>query len=182
MRLTTAETSCCLSCGCSDASCHQEQVGTMRAAGINTPDENRVAGGAAAAEDALGAHHAPRVWFQPGGQRPIFGGRTVRSSMMTWRRDSSSPTMMAHLKAELLFNAEGCYECVFQLSGIKDDIVTKLDRRSILSKVRTQDNACLCSCNLWHVFLFMCGEEEEVAGHCCPFGAPCQVSQKPTRC
>ncbi|XP_077362210.1 major histocompatibility complex class I-related protein 1-like [Festucalex cinctus] len=39
----------------------------------------------------------------------------------------------AHLKAELPADAEGRYECVFQLSGVKDDLVTKLDRRSILS-------------------------------------------------
>ncbi|XP_077404005.1 class I histocompatibility antigen, F10 alpha chain-like isoform X1 [Vanacampus margaritifer] len=39
----------------------------------------------------------------------------------------------AHLKAELPADAEGRYECVFQLAGVEDDMVTKLDRRSILS-------------------------------------------------
>ncbi|XP_077404171.1 class I histocompatibility antigen, F10 alpha chain-like [Vanacampus margaritifer] len=39
----------------------------------------------------------------------------------------------AHLKAELPADAEGRYECVFQLAGVKDEMVTKLDRRSILS-------------------------------------------------
>ncbi|XP_077428593.1 uncharacterized protein LOC144056072 isoform X4 [Vanacampus margaritifer] len=41
--------------------------------------------------------------------------------------------MTAHLKVELPADAAGRYECVFQLAGIKDDMVTKLDRRSILS-------------------------------------------------
>ncbi|XP_077404241.1 class I histocompatibility antigen, F10 alpha chain-like [Vanacampus margaritifer] len=39
----------------------------------------------------------------------------------------------AHLKAELPADAEGRYECVFQLAGVEDEMVTKLDRRSILS-------------------------------------------------
>ncbi|XP_077404102.1 major histocompatibility complex class I-related protein 1-like isoform X1 [Vanacampus margaritifer] len=39
----------------------------------------------------------------------------------------------AHLKAELPADTEGRYECVFQLAGVEDDMVTKLDRRSILT-------------------------------------------------
>ncbi|XP_077363249.1 major histocompatibility complex class I-related protein 1-like [Festucalex cinctus] len=45
----------------------------------------------------------------------------------------------AHLKVEVTPDVEGKYECVFQLSGVKEDIVTKLERRSILSNARIQE-------------------------------------------
>ncbi|XP_061747105.1 major histocompatibility complex class I-related gene protein-like isoform X2 [Nerophis ophidion] len=41
--------------------------------------------------------------------------------------------MSVELKVEVTAEVEGKYECVFQLSGIKEDLVTKLERRSILS-------------------------------------------------
>ncbi|XP_077408244.1 major histocompatibility complex class I-related protein 1-like isoform X2 [Vanacampus margaritifer] len=41
--------------------------------------------------------------------------------------------MTADLKVELTEDTEGKFECVFQLSGVKEDIVTKLERRSIKS-------------------------------------------------
>lgn len=44
--------------------------------------------------------------------------------------------MTAHLKAELPADAEDRYECVFQLDGVEGDMVTKLDRRLILSNER----------------------------------------------
>nr|XP_061796676.1 major histocompatibility complex class I-related gene protein-like [Nerophis lumbriciformis] len=43
--------------------------------------------------------------------------------------------MTANLKAKLTAEVEGLYECVFQLSGVKDDIVVKLDERNILSNL-----------------------------------------------
>ncbi|XP_019745838.1 major histocompatibility complex class I-related gene protein-like [Hippocampus comes] len=47
--------------------------------------------------------------------------------------------MTAHLKAELPADAEDRYECVFQLSGVEGDMVTKLDRRLILSNERDRE-------------------------------------------
>uniref|UniRef100_A0A3Q2YPN6 Ig-like domain-containing protein n=1 Tax=Hippocampus comes TaxID=109280 RepID=A0A3Q2YPN6_HIPCM len=39
----------------------------------------------------------------------------------------------AHLRVEVTPDAEGEYECVFQLAGVKEAVVVKLDSRSILS-------------------------------------------------
>ncbi|XP_051926962.1 major histocompatibility complex class I-related gene protein-like isoform X11 [Hippocampus zosterae] len=47
--------------------------------------------------------------------------------------------MTAHLKAELPADAEDRYECVFQLSGVEGDMVTKLDRKLILSNERDRE-------------------------------------------
>ncbi|XP_061747318.1 major histocompatibility complex class I-related gene protein-like isoform X2 [Nerophis ophidion] len=41
--------------------------------------------------------------------------------------------MSVELKVEVTAEVEGKYECVFQLSGVEEDLVTKLERRSILS-------------------------------------------------
>ncbi|XP_061924764.1 major histocompatibility complex class I-related gene protein-like [Entelurus aequoreus] len=41
--------------------------------------------------------------------------------------------MSVELKVEVTAEVEGKYECVFQLSGVKEDLVTKLERRSIPS-------------------------------------------------
>ncbi|XP_061787518.1 class I histocompatibility antigen, F10 alpha chain-like isoform X2 [Nerophis lumbriciformis] len=48
--------------------------------------------------------------------------------------------MTVHLKAEVTADVEGKYECVFRLSGVKEDLVTKLERRSILSNASHEDN------------------------------------------
>ncbi|XP_019737026.1 HLA class I histocompatibility antigen, Cw-17 alpha chain-like [Hippocampus comes] len=45
----------------------------------------------------------------------------------------------ARLKVEVTAGVEGKYECVFQLAGVEEDIVTKLDRRIILSNARIQE-------------------------------------------
>ncbi|XP_061786962.2 major histocompatibility complex class I-related gene protein-like isoform X2 [Nerophis lumbriciformis] len=48
--------------------------------------------------------------------------------------------MSVHLKVEVTADVEGKYECVFRLSGVKEDLVTKLERRSILSNASHEDN------------------------------------------
>nr|XP_061820629.1 uncharacterized protein LOC133609140 [Nerophis lumbriciformis] len=48
--------------------------------------------------------------------------------------------MSVELKVEVTAEVEGKYECVFQLSGVKEDLVTKLERRSILSNASHEDN------------------------------------------
>ncbi|XP_061747106.1 major histocompatibility complex class I-related gene protein-like isoform X3 [Nerophis ophidion] len=48
--------------------------------------------------------------------------------------------MSVELKVEVTAEVEGKYECVFQLSGIKEDLVTKLERRSILSNASHEGN------------------------------------------
>ncbi|XP_054644534.1 H-2 class I histocompatibility antigen, Q9 alpha chain-like [Dunckerocampus dactyliophorus] len=48
--------------------------------------------------------------------------------------------MSSNLKVEVTPDVEGKYECVFQLSGAEEDIVTKLERRSILSNASRKDN------------------------------------------
>ncbi|XP_061903420.1 class I histocompatibility antigen, F10 alpha chain-like isoform X2 [Entelurus aequoreus] len=48
--------------------------------------------------------------------------------------------MSVHLKVEVTADLEGKYECVFRLSGAKEDLVTKLERRSILSNASHGDN------------------------------------------
>ncbi|XP_061758788.1 major histocompatibility complex class I-related gene protein-like isoform X6 [Nerophis ophidion] len=48
--------------------------------------------------------------------------------------------MTVDLKVEVTAEVEGKYECVFQLSGVKEDLVTKLERRSILSNASDEDN------------------------------------------
>ncbi|KAM9834283.1 class I histocompatibility antigen, F10 alpha chain-like isoform 1-T1 [Syngnathus typhle] len=45
----------------------------------------------------------------------------------------------ADLKVELTPAAEGRYECVFKLDGVREEMVTKLYARSILSNVRIQE-------------------------------------------
>ncbi|XP_057693078.1 major histocompatibility complex class I-related gene protein-like isoform X2 [Corythoichthys intestinalis] len=47
--------------------------------------------------------------------------------------------MTANLKVNVTAEVEGHYECVFQLSGVKDDIVIKLDERKILSNLRIEN-------------------------------------------
>ncbi|XP_054623386.1 class I histocompatibility antigen, F10 alpha chain-like [Dunckerocampus dactyliophorus] len=44
------------------------------------------------------------------------------------------------LNVEVTADVEGKYECVFQLSGVKEDMVTKLERRSILSNANHEDH------------------------------------------
>ncbi|XP_054620578.1 class I histocompatibility antigen, F10 alpha chain-like isoform X2 [Dunckerocampus dactyliophorus] len=48
--------------------------------------------------------------------------------------------MWSDLKVEVTADVEGKYECVFQLSGREEDMVTKLERRSILSNASHEDN------------------------------------------
>ncbi|XP_061780220.1 class I histocompatibility antigen, Gogo-B*0102 alpha chain-like isoform X1 [Nerophis lumbriciformis] len=48
--------------------------------------------------------------------------------------------MTVDLKVEVTAEVEGKYECVFQLSGVKEDLVTKLERRSIMSNTRNEGN------------------------------------------
>ncbi|KAM9834276.1 major histocompatibility complex class I-related gene protein-like isoform 4-T4 [Syngnathus typhle] len=45
----------------------------------------------------------------------------------------------ADLKVELTPAAEGRYECVFKLDGVREEMVTKLDAKSILSNARIQE-------------------------------------------
>ncbi|XP_019744027.1 LOW QUALITY PROTEIN: HLA class I histocompatibility antigen, Cw-17 alpha chain-like, partial [Hippocampus comes] len=45
----------------------------------------------------------------------------------------------ARLKVEVTAGVGSKYECVFQLAGVEEDIVTKLDRRIILSNARIQE-------------------------------------------
>ncbi|XP_077376431.1 major histocompatibility complex class I-related protein 1-like isoform X3 [Festucalex cinctus] len=47
--------------------------------------------------------------------------------------------MTADLKAEVTAEREGQYECVFRLAGVKDELVTKLERRNILSNIRIEE-------------------------------------------
>ncbi|KAM9834302.1 major histocompatibility complex class I-related gene protein-like isoform 2-T2 [Syngnathus typhle] len=46
---------------------------------------------------------------------------------------------MADLKVELTAAAEGLYECVFKLDGVREEMVTKLYAKSILSNARIQE-------------------------------------------
>ncbi|XP_061784194.1 major histocompatibility complex class I-related gene protein-like [Nerophis lumbriciformis] len=48
--------------------------------------------------------------------------------------------MSVDLKVEVTAEVEGKYECVFRLSGVKEDLVTKLERRSILSNASHEGN------------------------------------------
>ncbi|XP_054640126.1 H-2 class I histocompatibility antigen, Q9 alpha chain-like [Dunckerocampus dactyliophorus] len=48
--------------------------------------------------------------------------------------------MSSNLKAEATADVDGKYECVFRLSGVEEDIITKLERRSILSNASHEDN------------------------------------------
>ncbi|XP_061741920.1 major histocompatibility complex class I-related gene protein-like isoform X1 [Nerophis ophidion] len=48
--------------------------------------------------------------------------------------------LSVELKVEVTAEVEGKYECVFQLSGVKEDLVTKLERRSILSNASHEGN------------------------------------------
>ncbi|XP_061758778.1 class I histocompatibility antigen, Non-RT1.A alpha-1 chain-like isoform X3 [Nerophis ophidion] len=54
--------------------------------------------------------------------------------------------MTVDLKVEVTAEVEGKYECVFQLSGVKEDLVTKLERRSILSNASDEDNVRVAAC------------------------------------
>nr|XP_057906722.1 major histocompatibility complex class I-related gene protein-like isoform X2 [Doryrhamphus excisus] len=47
--------------------------------------------------------------------------------------------MTVDLDVDVTADVEGKYECVFQLSGVKEDMVTKLERRSILSNASRED-------------------------------------------
>ncbi|XP_019740119.1 major histocompatibility complex class I-related gene protein-like isoform X1 [Hippocampus comes] len=47
--------------------------------------------------------------------------------------------MMANLKVEVTAEVEGRYECVFQLAGVQDEIVIKLERGNILSNARIEE-------------------------------------------
>uniref|UniRef100_A0A3Q2Z642 Ig-like domain-containing protein n=1 Tax=Hippocampus comes TaxID=109280 RepID=A0A3Q2Z642_HIPCM len=86
--------------------------------------------------------------------------------------------MTAHLQAELPADAEDRYECVFQLSGVEGDMVTKLDRRLILSNERdrgepagtpTRPDVFLLTSSL---LLSRGRNQEDDAGRGDPRGAP----------
>ncbi|XP_051918699.1 major histocompatibility complex class I-related gene protein-like isoform X3 [Hippocampus zosterae] len=47
--------------------------------------------------------------------------------------------MMVNLKVKVTDEVEGQYECVFQLAGIKGEIVVKLERGNILSNARIEE-------------------------------------------
>nr|XP_061796675.1 class I histocompatibility antigen, F10 alpha chain-like [Nerophis lumbriciformis] len=49
--------------------------------------------------------------------------------------------MTVDLKVQVTPEVDGQYECVFQLSGVKDEMVTKLERRNILSNIRIEEEA-----------------------------------------
>ncbi|XP_061784465.1 major histocompatibility complex class I-related gene protein-like isoform X2 [Nerophis lumbriciformis] len=51
--------------------------------------------------------------------------------------------MSVELKVEVTAEVEGKYECVFHLSGVEEDLVTKLERRSILSNASHEGNVSL---------------------------------------
>ncbi|XP_054647398.1 major histocompatibility complex class I-related gene protein-like isoform X3 [Dunckerocampus dactyliophorus] len=51
--------------------------------------------------------------------------------------------MAVDLKVEVAADVEGKYECVFQLAGVKEDMVTKLERKRILSNASLEDNSSL---------------------------------------
>ncbi|XP_054647307.1 major histocompatibility complex class I-related gene protein-like [Dunckerocampus dactyliophorus] len=51
--------------------------------------------------------------------------------------------MAVDLKVEVAADVEGKYECVFQLAGVKEDTVTKLERKRILSNASLEDNSSL---------------------------------------
>ncbi|XP_061521138.1 major histocompatibility complex class I-related gene protein-like [Phycodurus eques] len=57
----------------------------------------------------------------------------------TLRNHDGTFQTTADLKAEVTDEAEGRYECVFQLSGVADDIVAKLERRSVRSNARIRE-------------------------------------------
>ncbi|XP_061746853.1 class I histocompatibility antigen, F10 alpha chain-like [Nerophis ophidion] len=48
--------------------------------------------------------------------------------------------LSVELKVEVTVEVGGKYECVFQLSGVKEDLVTKLERKSILSNASHEGN------------------------------------------
>uniref|UniRef100_A0A3Q2XVU0 Ig-like domain-containing protein n=1 Tax=Hippocampus comes TaxID=109280 RepID=A0A3Q2XVU0_HIPCM len=62
----------------------------------------------------------------------------VESGKLLPNRDGTFQTT-AHLKVEVTPDAEGEYECVFQLAGVKEAVVVKLDSRSILSNAQGVD-------------------------------------------
>ncbi|XP_019727396.1 major histocompatibility complex class I-related gene protein-like [Hippocampus comes] len=64
----------------------------------------------------------------------------VESGKLLPNRDGTFQTT-AHLKVEVTPDAEGEYECVFQLAGVKEAVVVKLDSRSILSNARIQGDS-----------------------------------------
>ncbi|XP_061753282.1 class I histocompatibility antigen, F10 alpha chain-like isoform X2 [Nerophis ophidion] len=110
--------------------------------------------------------------------------------------------LSVHLKVEVMADVEGMYECVFQLSGVKEDLVTKLERRSILSNASHGERAYhniqdavmatqpipgyrACSSLLLHAGQLERRPLFHGGGHRCggpPGGHLCgQVSQKQTR-
>ncbi|XP_072772389.1 HLA class I histocompatibility antigen, C alpha chain-like [Nerophis lumbriciformis] len=56
--------------------------------------------------------------------------------------------MTVDLKVEVTAKVEGKYECVFQLSGVKEDLVTKLERRSIMSNASNEGEKDTLSGNI----------------------------------
>ncbi|XP_061895956.1 major histocompatibility complex class I-related gene protein-like isoform X2 [Entelurus aequoreus] len=48
--------------------------------------------------------------------------------------------MTVDLKVKVTADAEGKYECVFRLAGVEEDLITKLERRNILSNARDEGN------------------------------------------
>uniref|UniRef100_A0A3Q3EQX6 Ig-like domain-containing protein n=1 Tax=Labrus bergylta TaxID=56723 RepID=A0A3Q3EQX6_9LABR len=52
-------------------------------------------------------------------------------AMMFWRKDGEELHEDISAVLQLPFDDWGKYDCVFQLSGVKEDIVTKLDKREI---------------------------------------------------
>ncbi|XP_061890378.1 major histocompatibility complex class I-related gene protein-like isoform X2 [Entelurus aequoreus] len=79
---------------------------------------------------ATGFYPASAKMFWRKGDEQLF--ENVEHGEMLPNHDGTFQ-MSVDLKVEVTADVEGEYECVFQLSGVEEDLVTKLERRSILS-------------------------------------------------
>ncbi|XP_019740145.1 class I histocompatibility antigen, F10 alpha chain-like [Hippocampus comes] len=78
-------------------------------------------------------HMADLFWRKDGEQlhEDVDSGQTLPNHDGTFQ-------MMVDLRLEVTDEVEGQYECVFQLAGVKGEIVTKLEKRNILSNARNE--------------------------------------------
>ncbi|XP_072771018.1 major histocompatibility complex class I-related gene protein-like isoform X2 [Nerophis lumbriciformis] len=67
------------------------------------------------------------------------GKKLLEGVEQTEMLDNQDGTFQMSVNLNVMGDMEGKYECVFQLTGVKEDIVTKLESRSVLSNLSSED-------------------------------------------
>ncbi|XP_061547966.1 H-2 class I histocompatibility antigen, alpha chain-like [Phycodurus eques] len=118
-----------------DRGARREQLGTLRAELPNVSLLQKTQSSPVTCH-ATGFYPSAAVLFWRKDGEELHGDVEIGETLPN--HDGTFQTT-ANLKVEVAANMEGQYECVFQVSGVKNDTITKLEKRRILSNARIQE-------------------------------------------